>query len=256
MEWTTYLFLVIISAVRGEFTSIFLVRNSSYDNKAFLASKLISTSHYRSVFDCAADCAKNHECKSTTFNADTHICQLLSAHKEAISNTTTKKTTGWVYFEKLITTYNAMPTTSTTTAVVTVSPSSFNCSQWHYFNGHWYFMDSTPRTFNDSRTFCASKSPSAYVIEVNSAAENIWLVNLTSTQCHAAKEYWLNAYDINNTKLFTWLESNTTAVYNNWVNGEPSHVAETCIVSNTMYGGEWADITCTYLRPVVCEKNS
>lgn len=108
MEWTTYLFLVIISVVRGEFTSNFMVRNSSYDNKAFLASKLISTSHYRSVFDCAADCAKNHECKSTTFNADTHICQLLSAHKEAISNTTTKKTTGWVYFEKLITTCRYM----------------------------------------------------------------------------------------------------------------------------------------------------
>lgn len=79
---------------------------------------------------------------------------------------------------------------------------------------------------------------------------------IASTQCHAAKEYWLNAYDINNTKLFTWLESNTTAVYNNWENGEPSHEAETCIVSDTMYGGEWADITCTYLRPVVCEKNS
>lgn len=84
----------------------------------------------------------------------------------------------------------------------------------------------------------------------------VFFFKIASTQCHAAKEYWLNAYNINNTKLFTWLESNTTAVYNNWENGEPSHVAETCIVSDTMYGGEWADITCTYLRPVVCEKNS
>lgn len=104
MEWTIYLVLVIISAVRGEFISNFMIRNSSYDNKAFLASKLISTSHFRSVFDCAAACTKNHECTSTMFNTDTNFCQLLSAHMEAISDTTPKNTTGWVYFEKIIST--------------------------------------------------------------------------------------------------------------------------------------------------------
>lgn len=104
MEWTIYLVLVIISAVRGEFISNFMFRNSSYDNKAFQASKLISTSHYRSVLDCAADCMKNQACKSTMFNTDTRFCQLLSAQKEAISDTTTKDTTGWVYFERMIST--------------------------------------------------------------------------------------------------------------------------------------------------------
>lgn len=104
MEWTKYLVLVIISAVRGEFISNFMFRNSSYDNKAFQASKLISTSHYRSVLDCAADCMKNQACKSAMFNTDTRFCQLLTVQMEAISDTTTKDTTGWVYFERMIST--------------------------------------------------------------------------------------------------------------------------------------------------------
>lgn len=104
MEWTIYLVLVIISGVRGEFISNFMFRNSSYDNKAFQASKLISTSQYRSVLDCAADCMKNQACKSAMFNTDTRFCQLLTAQMEAISDTTTKDTTGWVYFERMIST--------------------------------------------------------------------------------------------------------------------------------------------------------
>lgn len=65
----------------------------------------------------------------------------------------------------------------------------------------------------------------------------------------------MNVYDINNIKLFIWLESNIMVVYNNWVNGELSYVVEICIVLDIMYGGEWVDIICIYLRLVVCEKN-
>lgn len=44
-------------------------------------------------------------------------------------------------------------------------------------------------------------------------------------------------------------------VYNNWENGELSYVVEICIVLDIMYGGEWVDIICIFLRLVVCEKN-
>uniref|UniRef100_A0A8W8K1H2 C-type lectin domain-containing protein n=1 Tax=Magallana gigas TaxID=29159 RepID=A0A8W8K1H2_MAGGI len=115
------------------------------------------------------------------------------------------------------------------------------------------------RTFNDSRTFCSSLSPPAYVIEVQSQAENDWLLELTATLCEAPNKYWLNGYDTDNSGTFTWINGQNQTTYTNWHTGQPDDFygigSEKCIVSSTGFEGVWVDIQCTESRPVVCERN-
>uniref|UniRef100_K1RFN4 Lectin n=1 Tax=Magallana gigas TaxID=29159 RepID=K1RFN4_MAGGI len=157
-----------------------------------------------------------------------------------------------------------MPTTTTVNVETTVvstetTHTTFDCSIWHFRFGHLYLLDSNYRTFNDSRTFCSSLSPPAYVIEVQSQAENDWLLELTSTNCGVAYEYWLNGYDTDNSGTFTWINGQTPSTYTNWYTGQPDDYygigSEKCIASSTGHGGVWNDIPCTGTRPVVCERN-
>uniref|UniRef100_A0A8W8HW57 C-type lectin domain-containing protein n=1 Tax=Magallana gigas TaxID=29159 RepID=A0A8W8HW57_MAGGI len=110
-----------------------------------------------------------------------------------------------------------------------------------------------------AQTFCASLSQPSYVIEVQSQEENDWLIELTSTQCGVAYEYWLNGYDTDKSGTFTWIDSQTPSTYTNWYPGEPNDDfgigSEKCIASSTGYMGVWVDISCSYTRPVVCERN-
>ncbi|XP_034336069.2 lectin-like [Magallana gigas] len=239
-------------------------RNPTYDNRATLSTNVISTLIFRSSIHCASYCTRNDECKSTMYNMNTHSCQLLSVHMDAVSDTGPQTYHGWLYYERKID--GTMPTTTTVDVETTVvstetTQTTFDCSIWHYRFGHWYLLDSNYRTFNDSRTFCASLSPPAYVIEVQSQADNDWLSELTSTLCEAPGEYWLNGYDTDNSGTFTWIDSQTPSTYTNWYQptGEPNDStgpgSEKCIASSTGYMGVWVDIPCTVTRPVVCERN-
>nr|XP_034336068.1 uncharacterized protein LOC105346513 [Crassostrea gigas] len=261
MKQTIFLVFVVILAVRGVTISDFMSRNPTYDNRATPETNIISTLIFRSSIQCASYCTRNDECKSIMYNMNTHFCQLLSVHMDAVSDAGLQTYLGWLYYERKID--GTMLTTTTVDVETTVvstetTQTTFDCSIWHYRFGHWYLLDSNYRTFNDSRTFCANLSPSAYVIEVESQAENDWFLELTSTLCEAPYEYWLNGYDTDNSGTFTWIDSQTPSTYTNWYTAEPNDslgTAETCIASSTGYGGVWVDIPCTDTRPVVCERN-
>nr|XP_034328669.1 lectin-like [Crassostrea gigas] len=121
-------------------------------------------------------------------------------------------------------------------------------------------LDTNYRTFNDSRSFCASLTPPSYVIEVDSQAENDWLFELTLSNCGRANYYWVNGYDSDNSGTFTWIESQLPASYTNWHTGEPNDFfgtgSEKCITSENVYSGRWHDVPCSWTYPVVCERNS
>ncbi|XP_011445094.4 mannose-binding protein C-like [Magallana gigas] len=264
MKRKTYFVFLINLLVHAEFRSNFMLRNPSYDNKATNAIYVLLTSNSRSRLDCASQCAAWNECKSVKFNMDTRQCQLLSVNMGDQSDAGPHTSVGWLYYEKksddpMSTTETASVMTDVTTVVNFETTTGFDCAIWHQHSGHWYLLDSQYRTFNDSRNFCASLSPPSYVIEVQSEAENDWIVELTSTQCGVPYEYWLNGYDTDNSGTFTWIDSQTPSTYTNWYTGEPNDSigigTEKCIASSTGYGGVWVDIPCSMTRPVVCERN-
>ncbi|XP_052713867.1 C-type lectin domain family 17, member A-like [Crassostrea angulata] len=138
-----------------------------------------------------------------------------------------------------------------------MSSMGFHCLRWNQYSGHWYFLDGTLRTFNESRIYCASLTPPSYIIEVNSEAENEWLTNLAN-HCGLPNEYWLNGNDTDNSGTFTWIDGKIQTTFTNWLPGEPSDAAGVpaeCVVSATGVKGVWLDITCASTRRVVCERN-
>ena len=143
---------------------------------------------------------------------------------------------------------------------------------------------------------CSNQSPTSHVIEVQSQAENDWLMALSkfstkqesffflaeicllsplivlvvtnvkvivviffitaATHCGAPNEYWLNGFDTDDSGSFTWIDSQNLTTYINWFTAEPSFPAEQCVAASTGYSGLWNDIPCTEQRPVVCERNT
>lgn len=71
--------------------------------------------------------------------------------------------------------------------------------------------------------------------------------------CGSSGEYWINGHDEDNSGMVLWLNSRENASYTNWYSNSPDHQYETCIVSSIDFKGEWNDISCRELRPVVCE---
>eukprot|EP00105_Crassostrea_gigas_P046578 XP_019930726.1 PREDICTED: macrophage mannose receptor 1-like [Crassostrea gigas] len=257
MKQNVYIVFVVILAVRGVIISDFMFRNPTNDNRVTLSTNIISTLILGSPMRCASHCTRNDECKSIMFNMNIHSCQLLSVH---MSDTGAQTDTGWLYYEKTI---GTIPTTATvdveTTVVSTETPQTTSDSSiWHQHLDHWYTLDTNERTFNDSRSFCASLSPPSYVIEVNSQAENDWLIGLTLSHGGEDAFYWLNGYDTDNSGTFTWIRSQTPASYNNWHNNEPNdyHPNETCIALNPGNMEGWHDVPCSWKEPVVCERDS
>lgn len=92
--------IMTILAVRGEFISDFMYRNSFYDNRATLETNVILTSNFHSVIDCASHCTRRDECESMLFNMDTHACQILSVRMDVMSDTGPQSYLGWLYYER------------------------------------------------------------------------------------------------------------------------------------------------------------
>ncbi|XP_052706435.1 collectin-12-like [Crassostrea angulata] len=258
MKRNVYLVFVVILTVRGVTISNFMSRNPTYDNRATLSTDIISTLILGSPMYCASHCTRNDVCKSIMFNMDTHDCQLLSVY---MSDTGPQPYIGRLYYEKI--NEGTMPTTAeveTTVVSTETTPTTFDCSIWHQRLGHWYMLDTNYRTFNDSRSFCASLSPPSYVIEVDSQAENDWFFEFTLSHCGIFNFYWLNGYDTDNSGSFTWIKNQTPAIYTNWYTGEPNDFfgtgSEKCIASSNFFMKGWHDIGCSSAKPVVCERDS
>ncbi|XP_061196593.1 snaclec coagulation factor IX-binding protein subunit A-like [Saccostrea echinata] len=210
-----------------------------FNNKGTQSTNILITFNHQSLLQCAAFCKDNVHCKSILYSPEKMSCQLLAVLLGS----------GYI----LNVPYIENTETVLTAEISMTTP--FDCSIWHAFNGHRYKLDNTFRTFESSQNFCASLFPSSYVMEVESQDENDWVVTFTATQCGEPKEYWLNAYDTNDSVSFTWLQSKATTTYTNWHSDQPSNPSEECIVSSTRYLGVWVDIACTQQRPVVCERD-
>ncbi|XP_078338868.1 C-type lectin mosGCTL-1-like [Crassostrea virginica] len=88
-------------------------------------------------------------------------------------------------------------------------------------------------------TFCANQSPTSYVVEVQSEAENDWLITLTSTHCGDPYEYWLNGNETDDSGSFMWIDSQTQTTYTNWYTNpqEPDSPDQKCVVISTGWNG-------------------
>ncbi|XP_052698654.1 uncharacterized protein LOC128176393 isoform X2 [Crassostrea angulata] len=157
MESNAYLAFMMILSVQGEFISNFMLRNSSYDNRATYAINVIFTSNCRSRLDCASRCTAWGECKSVMFNMDTRQCQLLSVHMDDQSNAGPHTSVGWLYYERKT---EDEPNTATETADLPTTVISTETSQ-----------SSSPNVATDLTTVVNFETTTTSEDEPNTATE-------------------------------------------------------------------------------------
>lgn len=100
MKLIIFFVFVVILVVRGVVISDIMSRNPIYDNRTTLPTNVLSILISRSLLHCASYCTRNDECKSTMYNMNTHSCQLMSVHMDAVSDTGPQTYLGWLYYER------------------------------------------------------------------------------------------------------------------------------------------------------------
>ncbi|XP_052694596.1 neurocan core protein-like [Crassostrea angulata] len=124
---------------------------------------------------------------------------------------------------------------------------------WVHYGYHVYRPFKEKKTWNRAKVHC--ESIGAYLVEIESAEENEWILfNIVNQHLHSEK-VWTGGSDQINEKDFIWSNSRNSVNHTQWSPREPNDIGhyENCI---EMYAsnGMWNDIPCTSMNPFICEK--
>ena len=147
--------------------------------------------------------------------------------------------------------YACVYATDWTTAVVYTGGTGYEGSIYRYFGA--------ASTFAQSQAACAAWSANAFVVAINTAAEQDFVFSLKPT---ADEPMWIGA--VRNRSLpglvFAWADGSSSAAYANWRSGEPNDFrsSENCVVMGRRdtvgVGSQWNDAVCSFVLPFVCEQ--
>ncbi|XP_069498563.1 asialoglycoprotein receptor 1-like [Ambystoma mexicanum] len=133
--------------------------------------------------------------------------------------------------------------------------STSNCcpDEWVGFAGSCYFFSKTGRSWDDSKKFYASLRMSAYLVVINTDAEQQFL------QTKTIPAYtWIGLTDVDGT--WKWVDgTNYETTPKQWIPGQPDEYfrlglggGEDC--AHMHQQGQWNDEHCSRLYNAVCEK--
>ena len=112
-----------------------------------------------------------------------------------------------------------------------------------------YYRYNNSRTWLESRNI--SSSAEGYLVAVDSAEENQWLVD------NALTSIWIGYNDIEVEGTFKWINGSSTNVYTNWNGVEPNNSNGNEDYVELLYGatnkGEWNDLPNTIAKQFIVE---
>lgn len=110
-----------------------------------------------------------------------------------------------------------------------------------------YCFIKSSSTWDAGKTKCQSFN--SYLLEINSEAEQNWLMEEISTD-----KWWIGAKEDTNNNVWVWDHSGGKLVFENWdpVGNQPSGgTAENCALSDA---GLWHDYPCNFTFNIICER--
>ncbi|XP_078526810.1 asialoglycoprotein receptor 1-like [Lissotriton helveticus] len=124
---------------------------------------------------------------------------------------------------------------------------------WVEFSGSCYFFSKEGRSWEDSKKFCASESPGAYMVVLNTALEQEFVEKRT-----IPRYTWIGLTDVDGD--WKWVDGTSyTDTPQNWIPGQPDEHyghglggGEDC--AHLHLSGQWNDDHCSRTYNVVCEK--
>ncbi|BFZ21792.1 hypothetical protein BsWGS_24831 [Bradybaena similaris] len=125
--------------------------------------------------------------------------------------------------------------------------------EWERFGDSCYGFGRENVTWPDAMSMC--RAFQGYLVEINSKAENDWLVSQLKTRKFS--HTWLGASDMMKEGVFRWMTNNVPVGKVPYFHpGQPDNreQGEQCLeIDATMY--MWADDECLYTKRFVCEKS-
>ncbi|BFZ20727.1 hypothetical protein BsWGS_23766 [Bradybaena similaris] len=131
-----------------------------------------------------------------------------------------------------------------------------NCRPgWLYFRGSCYSFVDVPLAWWDAAAVCEANG--GYLAEIESAAENTWLVQrLTSSNFGSV---WIGANEIPHRGTIVWGKSGRSLHYSDWAAGQPTDPAginEDCVEIRAPFGYKWNDFQCGAGNRFICESST
>ncbi|XP_061190285.1 macrophage mannose receptor 1-like [Saccostrea echinata] len=125
-------------------------------------------------------------------------------------------------------------------------------SGWYPFTGHCYHLNKTAVQWRDAQTQC--KRQKSYLVEVNTAAENKWLLETFLTAngngiSQPVTSLWLGAK--RRKGILMWGHSNNPISKQSWVTENLDGKGGCVLMKHT---GMWIDVGCSWDEYFVCEK--
>ncbi|XP_061190966.1 perlucin-like protein [Saccostrea echinata] len=134
-------------------------------------------------------------------------------------------------------------------------------SEWKIYEDNIYILQELHLNWQQAKEKCEEYQ--AYLVEINSKNENIWITEKLVNPFHGKPNritvFWIGASDIKQEGSFTWSKSKTllkNTDYTNWNRGEPNDAGrnEDCVLLSLDLKGKWNDFPCKSKLPFVCEK--
>lgn len=164
---------------------------------------------------------------------------------------------------------NVTETVDNIQSKVTHPPSSAKCnataeiptkktlkSGWTQFENSYYYINNEARTWEDAKIYCETEN--AYLAEVNSEAEHLYLASLSGASTSSSWGYrWLGGSDIEKEGHWTWSHSHSEVTVTFW-NLKPSEPnggrSENCLhMFSVSDGTKWNDVPCYFRFGFICE---
>ncbi|XP_040926266.1 C-type lectin domain family 4 member M-like isoform X2 [Betta splendens] len=123
--------------------------------------------------------------------------------------------------------------------------SKLQALNWRYFNGSFYYISSTVKTWQDSRTYCQQFGSDLVI--VNSLEEKEFI---QTSQLRA----WIGLTDLQTKFSWKWVDGTLLGNLSYWAAGEPNNAggAEDC-VELVFNGAYWNDVQCNNMDYWICE---
>ncbi|MED6259464.1 hypothetical protein ATANTOWER_023388, partial [Ataeniobius toweri] len=117
---------------------------------------------------------------------------------------------------------------------------------WMLFSGSVYYVSSTKKTWQESRTFCQSKGADLMII--NSKEEQDFANKLQ-------KYMWIGLTDLETEGTWKWVDGSPLAT-SYWSDGEPNgKTTENCgNIKTFTQARSWNDELCSHSLNWICEK--
>ncbi|XP_053380178.1 macrophage mannose receptor 1-like [Mercenaria mercenaria] len=118
---------------------------------------------------------------------------------------------------------------------------------WTFFRGECYKYNSeNKKDWEESEAACVADE--SHLVDINSGAENKFLMNLMKRGDQYPSAAWIGLNDRETTDTHVWYSSGKVASYTNWV----EYGTQPCV---QMYSsGLWNDMRCSYSRAYICKR--